>query len=111
MESTVKLVGALAQDDVIKWWQRATIGALTSHSERMPVSLMEAAACGVPVVATAVGGVPELVADGRTGFVVEPDNEQQLATALERVLCDSRLAGRMRLAARERAVEYFSVVR
>jgi len=111
LERAVTLVGALAQDDVIRWWRRATVGALTSHSEGMPVSLMEAAACGVPVVATAVGGVPELVADGRTGFVVEPEHDEQLAAALERVICDGRLASRMRQAARERAVRKFSVVR
>ena len=77
----------------------------------MPVSLMEAAACGVPVVATAVGGVPELVVDGETGILVPSGDVNKMTAALEWLLTDREVAARMGRAARRRAEEHFSVVR
>lgn len=109
LNDVVELVGALTQHDVMRWWQRAGVAVLTSHSEGMPISLMEASACGVPIVATAVGGIPELVLDGRTGLVVEPDNERQLAAALESMLIDPEKATRMGASARALAVREFTV--
>lgn len=111
MEKVLHLVGAAEQADVLSWWQRATVAVLTSQSEGMPVSLMEAASCGVPAVATAVGGIPELVEDGVTGLLTPVSDLQGLAAALERLLQDPELAARMGKAARRRAEDRFSVVR
>ena len=107
----VEFAGAAEQAEVLAWWQRATIAALTSTSEGMPVCLMEAAACGVPAVATAVGGVPELIEEGVTGFLTTPGDAGGLADALERLLRDPELAARMGVAARRRAEERFSIRR
>src|SRR3989442_4438187 len=107
----VELVGSAEQAEVVVWWQRATIAALTSASEGMPVCLMEAAGCGVPAVATAVGGVPELIEEGVTGFLTTPGDAGGLADALERLLRDPELAARMGVAARRRAEERFSIRR
>jgi glycosyltransferase involved in cell wall biosynthesis len=80
---------------------------LTSRSEGLPVALIEAAAAGLPVVATRVGGVPEIVADERTGFLGETVDE--LAFGLARLLDDPGLAramgrrARLRVAARHSA--------
>ncbi len=82
LEREVSFEGAQDQDAVCAWWQRATVAVLTSDSEGMPVSLMEAAACGVPAVAPSVGGIPELIAHGETGFVTAPNARTQLPTAL-----------------------------
>ena len=60
--------------------------ALTSRSEGMPVSLLEAWAAGRPVVCTAVGGIPDMIDDSRTGFSVPPDDPAAVAVALGRVL-------------------------
>jgi glycosyltransferase involved in cell wall biosynthesis len=79
--------------------------------EGMPVSLMEAAACGRPAVATAVGGVPELVADGVTGLLVAPGDSLGLADALERLLRHPALRAAMGQAARARAERLFSLER
>ena len=111
LEDVVDLVGVATQADVLTWWQRATVAALPSHSEGMPVALMEAAACGLPAVATAVGGVPELVEDGVTGFVTAPGDVDGFGRALERLLCKPDLAARMSTAARQRAEERFSLRR
>lgn len=106
----VTLVGAAEQDEVRDRLRRAAVAVLASTSEGMPVCLMEAAACGVPVVATAVGGVPELVVEGQTGFLVPSGDAQALAQRLERLLSDPPLASRMRASARHTALRRFSVV-
>lgn len=111
LASTVQFAGALAQDGVVEHWQRASVGVLTSHSEGMPVCLMEAAACGVPVVATNVGGVWELIQDGCTGLVVPPNDVSAVAVSLEFLLNNPRRATRMGQAARLRAEKRFSVGR
>ena len=111
LEDVVEISGAASQAGVLEHWRQATIGVLTSSSEGMPVALMEAAACGVPVVATAVGGVAELVENGRTGLVVPEGDADALAEALERLLRKPDTAREMGRAARRRAEELFSVQR
>jgi len=111
LSRVVEMVGAAEQAEVLAWWRRATIAALTSTSEGMPVCLMEAAACGVPAVATAVGGVPELVENNLTGLLTPSDDAQALAAALERLLRDHELVARMGMAARRRVEERFSIRR
>jgi len=109
LDETCQLVGAATQERVISWWQGAAVAALTSDSEGMPVSLMEAGACGVPAVATAVGGVPELVDDGITGLLVPAGDAPALAAALERLLRDRDLAARLGAAARRKIEQSFSI--
>jgi glycosyltransferase involved in cell wall biosynthesis len=109
LEGVVEMPGPAEQGEVLKWWQRAAVGVLTSEHEGMPVSLMEAAACGVPVVAPAVGGVPELVSDGQTGLLARPNDLDSFVSALEQLLRDRERRTRMGESARRRAVEKFSV--
>jgi colanic acid/amylovoran biosynthesis glycosyltransferase len=109
LDGTVKLVGPMEQSDVLRWWQRAAVAVLTSDREGMPVSLMEAAACGVPAVATAVGGIPELVEDGVTGLLAPRGDRAALVAALERLLRHADVAAQMGKAARRRAVKRFSI--
>lgn len=111
LESQVLMPGNASQEQVLESWREAAIGVLTSHSEGMPVCLMEAASCGVPVVATAVGGVPELVQNGVTGLLARPNDATHVADELERLLADPNLRQAMGLAARSRAEKLFSVQR
>ncbi len=83
---------------------------LTSDNEGMPVSLIEAAAVGVPAVTTRVGSAPEVVLDGVTGFVTETD-VSALAAATGRLLDDGELRARQGTAARTRAAECFGASR
>ena len=75
-----------------------------SRVEGFGVALAEASACGVPVIAGNSGGLPEAVKDGETGLIVEPDNLDAVAEALERLLTDQLLARRLGQAGRK-AVE------
>ena len=87
----------------------ADIFVLSSRSEGFPVSILEAMAAGLPVVATNVGGVAESVVDGETGLLVPPGDPDALAAALDRLLTDSALRLRLGTAGRERAHRYFDV--
>jgi glycosyltransferase involved in cell wall biosynthesis len=62
---------------------------LPTRADNLPVAILEAMAVGLPVVATRVGGVPELVVDGETGFLVEPDDPGELGRALDAALADA----------------------
>ena len=109
LNGNVRLEGAAEQDQVRNSLRRAALCVLSSNSEGMPVSLMEAAACGVPAVATAVGGVPELVQHEETGLVVPPGDSAALAAALEQLLRDPARRERYGTAARQRALARYSV--
>lgn len=82
---------------------------LPSDYEGNPLSVMEAMAAGLPVVATAVGGVPELVEDGRHGFLVPAGDADALAGAMSRLAADGGMRATMALHARERAAREFGV--
>jgi glycosyltransferase involved in cell wall biosynthesis len=90
------------RDDVPRLLQAADVAALTSAHEAMPMALLEAMAAGLPVVATDVGGVAGVVADGETGVLVPPRDPEAVARALERLAGDGELRRRMGAAGRER---------
>ncbi len=81
---------------------------LTSRTESFSLVALEAAACGVAVVAPRVGGLPEVVVDGETGLLFEPGRERLAADAVVRVLSDARLRSAMRTLARRRARRFSS---
>ena len=84
------------QDNVLPWLRAFDVFALPSTgSEGVPQALMQAMACEVPAVATAAGGIPELVRDGENGLVVAAENPAALAEAIARLLSDRALAGRL----------------
>jgi glycosyltransferase involved in cell wall biosynthesis len=103
----VQLAGE--RSDVPKLLARADIFVLSSASEGLPVSVLEAMAAGLPVVASRVGGVPEVVLDGRTGVLVRPSDPDVLAAALERLVVQPALRRRLGAAGRSRAEECFDL--
>lgn len=98
-----------AQEDVRPFLARADCVALASTEEGMPGSILEAMAMARPVVATAVGGVPEAVIDGVTGYLVPSGDVGALAAAISAVLADPAKSERMGRAARERVEKEFRV--
>jgi glycosyltransferase involved in cell wall biosynthesis len=87
---------------------RATVFVNPSLSDAFPLTVVEAMAAGLPIVASAVGGVPESVANEITGLLVKPDSADALASGLCRLLADGNLRARMSVAARDRALTLFS---
>ena len=89
--------------------QAMDVLAMSSRSEGMPLAVLEAWAAGVPVAASRVGGVPELIADELTGLLTEFGDVEGLANALERLLSDRTLAQRIRDAAGKRVELHYSL--
>lgn len=81
----------------------------SSHSEAMPLAVMQAMAAGLPVIATRVGGVPDLVVHGETGWLVPPRDAQALATQAAALLDRPARAQAMGAAARQRAQQQFAL--
>ena len=87
--------GKVAHDEVGWWMSAGDLFVLPSLSEGLPTVVCEAMNCGLPVVATAVDGTPEIVRDGVTGLLVPPSQPEPLAAALGRILDDPALAAGM----------------
>ncbi len=109
----VRLVGKLTREQVIERYARAAVfvqpSRIAADGDRdgIPNVLLEAMAMTLPVVASSVSGIPELVDDGVNGLLVEPDRPQALADAIERVLDDPRLAAALGRAGRQKVTEGF----
>ena len=82
----IRFLGPLAQTDLATWLRAADLLCLPSMNEGTPNVVIEALACGKPVVASRVGAVPEFVQEGSTGMLVQPGESGQLADALEHAL-------------------------
>ena len=95
------------RDDVAAVYHASDVVALTSDNEGTPVSLIEAAACGVPVVGTDVGGVRSVVQDGVTGYVVPPD-PAAIADRISTLLADAGLRATLGAAGRRRVHDRYA---
>jgi glycosyltransferase involved in cell wall biosynthesis len=80
----VQFLSAVGQDHILEWYAWADVFCLPSFAEGVPVVLMEAMATGLPVVTTAIAGIPELVEDRRSGYLVPPGRPDALVRAWER---------------------------
>lgn len=94
--------------DIPALWERSHIAVLPSRREGLPLSLLEAAACGRPMVATDVPGCREVVTNGETGLLVPADDPTALADALEKVVRSPDLRRRFGKAARNAVLQRFS---
>jgi len=97
-----------SRKDIPRILSAMDVFVLSSLREGFGIAAAEAMAMGKPVVATTVGGIPEVVADGQTGILVPPQSPDALAAAIVKLLRDERLRNRMGEAGRKRAEEHFS---
>lgn len=107
----VEFLGMVDHLRVAELLELADVCILASHSEGIPVALMEAMARGVPVIGPRVTGVPELVCHDVTGLLVEPADPQSIAVALARISGDPQLGERLARAARARIEEAYDMRR
>ena len=97
------------QGDVRPWLAALDVFVLSSDWEGMPNAVLEAMAAGLPVVATTVGGMPEVVVDGVTGLLIPPRDPQALAQAINVLLVDPERRYEMGQTGRERVRQHFTV--
>jgi glycosyltransferase involved in cell wall biosynthesis len=96
-------------DDVAGLLSAADVFALSSRFEGMPNNVLEAMAASLPIAATRVGDVPDMLTDGEDALLVPPDDEGKLSAALSRLLTEAPLSGRLAAAARRRAETVYPV--
>ena len=106
MEPGITCLGHVT--DIAQLWSRAHVAVLPSRREGLPLSLLEAAACGRAMVATDVPGCREIVVPNESGLLVPVDNERALAAAIARLISEPALRARLGAKARQMAVERFS---
>jgi colanic acid/amylovoran biosynthesis glycosyltransferase len=109
LDGSVTFAGRVGQDVVRELYGAADVFCLPSFAEGVPVVLMESLAMGVPVVASGIMGIPELVGDGVDGLLVPPGRPDLLADALERLAADPALRRRLAEHGRRHVAEEFDV--
>ena len=107
IEDSVSWLGF--QADPVKWLQAMDVFAFPSRLEGVPNAVLEAMATGLPIVATKIGGVVDLLQQGRTGFLIPPEDSGALAAALDQLLSNAPLRADIGSNARSRAVDRFSL--
>ena len=105
----ITYLGALNQADIVEWYQKASVFVLPSFSEAFPVVVLEALSCETPVVATAVGGIPEVVRNHENGILVPPNNPLKLAEAIQYLIDNKDIRIRMGRKGRKRVIRNFSL--
>jgi colanic acid/amylovoran biosynthesis glycosyltransferase len=111
----VDFVGSMPREEVRRYLARSavfclpSVTAATGDAEGLPISIIEAMATGVPVVATRHAGAPEAVTDGQSGYIVDEADDGALAARLIALLQDSELRRRLGVAARLRAIADFDL--
>ncbi|HEY9515396.1 MAG TPA: glycosyltransferase family 4 protein [Gemmatimonadaceae bacterium] len=108
LEHRVVFLGDVHDQQLIDTYRGATLFVLPSHLETLSIVVLEAMACGLPVIATACGGPADHVHPGETGFLVPVEDWRTMSRQMLLVLRDPDRAERMGRAARNRAVETFS---
>jgi glycosyltransferase involved in cell wall biosynthesis len=109
LEDIVRFVGF--RSNVGDWLAAADIGVLPSFYEGLPLTAVETLAAGIPLVATAVDGTPEVVVDGETGYLVPPGDPAAMAEAIGRLARQPELRRKFALAGRDRVLKQFTIQR
>jgi len=106
LSDSVEFLESVSQEKLLELYSDCDLVALPSKTEGWGLSLMEAMACQKPVVASGVGGVPELVRDGIDGILVEAGDVKGLSRSIVKLLKDPTLARRMGKAGQQRVLDY-----
>lgn len=107
VQNKVSFLGNISIEEVQTELSKANCLVVPSFQENAPLNIAEAMAAGVAVVASSVGGIPEMVRDGKTGLLVDPHDTGGIASAISRIISDPKLAEDMSRHAKESAAERF----
>ena len=111
VNKSVTFAGSQDHETVLSFVKSSDIFIMPSRYEGTPIALLEAASLGIPVIASNVGGIPELVQDQVHALLVPPDDPQSLAQAVKRIINDKKLAETLSANAVERIKEKFNIDR
>jgi D-inositol-3-phosphate glycosyltransferase len=106
ISDVVRFHRPVGQEQLADWYRAATALVMPSYSESFGLVALEAQACGTPVVAAAVGGLPVAVRHGETGFLVDGHDPREWSRALRRLVCEPGLAERLGAAAARHAAAF-----
>ena len=106
LEEDVTFVGKVPNEEIPQYMIASDVFVLPSLSESFGIVNLEAMACGLPIVATKVGGLPEIIEEGKNGFLVEPKNLEQIAEKVRLLLGDDELRRRISENNKTRVKEY-----
>jgi glycosyltransferase involved in cell wall biosynthesis len=106
--TNVEFLGAVSQDRICELFSRVDVYLNSSNVDNMPLSIIEAFSCGVPVVTTDAGGIPYIVKPEETGLMVKRDDHQALAREAMRLLQDGNLAPKLIENARKSSLAHYS---
>jgi len=109
VDERVHFHGAIPQDEVYRAFAKADVAVVPSREEPFGLVVIEAMSVGTPVVASRVGGIPEILRDGVDGSLVPPEDPEALAAAIIRLLKDDALRLQMGRNARQRSLEEFQL--
>lgn len=109
LQNTVELLGHVPHPEISRYYQEADLVVLTSRSEGIPLVLMEAMAHGRVVLAPAITGIPELVLNGRTGFLYSPGVLEDFVWRVDQIARSLPALNPVRRAAREHVREHFNL--
>lgn len=107
LDRYVTLLGSIGSEQIAEELSHADIFALVSYEEGAPMSIAEAMAAGVPVITSNRCGMPYMVSDGETGFLVDPDQPDEIALCMKRILQNQNLARQMGFRAHTLALDRF----
>jgi glycosyltransferase involved in cell wall biosynthesis len=108
LKNRVILLGYVDRQKLIHLYQNATLQVIPSHYEGLPTVLLEAMACGLPVVATEIGGHKDVISNGVNGFLVPPKNPQIMAETILKLLEDHGLMEKVGKEARKTIEKYYT---
>ncbi|MGH1490447.1 MAG: glycosyltransferase family 4 protein [Acidimicrobiales bacterium] len=118
LDDHVSMVGHVSQDELIRLLHTASVSVLacrqdaaTNAVDGIPATLMEGMAVGVPTISTTVSGVPELIEDGVSGLLADPEDPATMADAIGRVINDQALQEKLSAGGYQRVLERFDITR
>jgi len=107
LDNRVRLMGTIPHEQIAGFLNLADVFVLPSLSEGLGIAIIEAMACGIPVIGTNVDGIPDIIKDNDNGVLVPPGDAEALAGAIDKLLQDEELRGKLAVRGLEEVEQRF----